>query len=125
MYVPNWIIQNDLKMVSVGDEIKNHCQKYQNRLNTRPNELCEIFFELCLFTNLPVQNILTIFLRYNAYSEHFLRPHCKQSLYGEVNLIFNTLIQHFFLNCQFFDENECFKEGEMVNINVWIWLYYG
>lgn len=38
-YVPNWVIQSDLKMVSVRDEIKTYSQKYANRLSAHPNEL--------------------------------------------------------------------------------------
>lgn len=38
-YVPNSIIQNDLKMISVREEIKNYSKKYEDRLSTHPNEL--------------------------------------------------------------------------------------
>lgn len=38
-YVPNWIIQSDLNMVSVREEIKNYSQKYEDRLSAHPNEL--------------------------------------------------------------------------------------
>lgn len=38
-FVPNTIIQHDLKMCSVNDEIKNYCQKYKKRLMVHPNEL--------------------------------------------------------------------------------------
>lgn len=38
-YVPNWVIQSDLKMVSVRDEIKKYSKKYENRLSAHPNEL--------------------------------------------------------------------------------------
>lgn len=38
-YVPNILIQRDLKMTSVKDEIKNFYMKYENRLSAHPNEL--------------------------------------------------------------------------------------
>lgn len=38
-YVPNAIIQRDLKIKSVKDEIKNFSKKYQSRLSVHPNNL--------------------------------------------------------------------------------------
>lgn len=38
-YVPNTVIQSDLKITSVKDEIKNFSKKYEQRLSVHPNEL--------------------------------------------------------------------------------------
>lgn len=38
-YVPNYIIQRDLRINSVPEEIQNYHRKYQNRLEFHPNEL--------------------------------------------------------------------------------------
>lgn len=38
-FVPNSIIQRDLRITSVKDEIKNFSKKYKNRLSAHPNEL--------------------------------------------------------------------------------------
>lgn len=38
-FVPNWVIQSDLNLISVRDEIKNYSQKYENRLSAHPNDL--------------------------------------------------------------------------------------
>jgi transposase len=38
-YVPNFIIQQDLKVPSIRDEIKNFCIKYLRRFEIHPNEL--------------------------------------------------------------------------------------
>jgi hypothetical protein len=38
-YMPNWIIQRDLKMKSVKDEIKEYSSNYRERLTRHPNTL--------------------------------------------------------------------------------------